>query len=48
MDIKSKPDPFKLDDATAPLTDEEVKKLRPAADVFAEKNIKLPPKPRKQ
>jgi uncharacterized protein (DUF4415 family) len=37
-----KPDPFLLDEETAPLTDEEIKRLRPAKEVFSELGIPLP------
>jgi uncharacterized protein (DUF4415 family) len=37
-----KPDPFLVDEETAPLTDEEIKHLRPAKEVFAELGIPVP------
>jgi uncharacterized protein (DUF4415 family) len=45
MASKPKPDPFKVDFETAPLTEDEVKKLRPAAEVFAELGVPLPAGP---
>ena len=37
-----KPDPYTIDDATAPLTDAEVKALRPAADALGELGVAVP------
>ena len=37
-----KPNPFLIDYETMPLTDEEIKKLRPAREVFAELGIPIP------
>ncbi|MEX0582651.1 MAG: BrnA antitoxin family protein, partial [Sneathiella sp.] len=39
-------DPFEVDEDTAPLTDAEVRKLRPATEVFAKHGVKMPPRPR--
>jgi uncharacterized protein (DUF4415 family) len=35
-------DPFLADYETAPLTDDEIKRIRPAKDVFAELGIPMP------
>lgn len=40
-----KPDPYMIDFETAPLTDEEIKRLRPAREVFTELGLPLPGKP---
>jgi len=45
MASSSKPDPYSIDFETAPLTDEEIKRLRPAREVFAELGIPLPSGP---
>ena len=45
MASNRKPDPYKVDFETAPLTDEEIKHLRPALEVFAERGIPLPKGP---
>lgn len=37
-----KPDPYLIDFETTPLTDEEIKELRPAREVFAELGIPMP------
>jgi len=37
-----KPNPYLIDYETMPLTDEEVKQLRPAREVFAELGIPMP------
>lgn len=37
-----KADPFLMDEETTPLTDAEIKKLRPAAALFKEKGLPLP------
>lgn len=37
-----KPNPYLIDYETMPLTDEEVKKLRPAREVFLELGIPMP------
>lgn len=37
-----KPNPYLIDYETMPLTDEEVKKLRPAREVFAELGMPMP------
>ncbi len=42
MGSSRKPDPYLVDEDTAPLTDEEIKRLRPANEVFAELGIPLP------
>ncbi|WP_339632488.1 BrnA antitoxin family protein [uncultured Sneathiella sp.] len=39
-------DPFRIDEETAPLTEAEVGKLRPAAEVFRKHGMKMPPRPR--
>ncbi|MCB1507453.1 MAG: BrnA antitoxin family protein [Hyphomicrobiaceae bacterium] len=39
---KKKPDPFLVDAETAPLTDEETGRLRPATDVFRELGLPAP------
>jgi uncharacterized protein (DUF4415 family) len=40
-----KPDPFMNDDENSPLTDDEVKRLRPATEVFKELGLPLPQGP---
>jgi len=46
MDYKvKKPDPYMIDDENRPLTDEEIKRLRPAGEVFAERGLPLPSGP---
>ena len=48
---KAKPDPYLIDEETQPLTDEEIARLRPASEVFAEMGLPLPKKrgrPRKK
>jgi uncharacterized protein (DUF4415 family) len=45
MASNRKPDPYRVDFETAPLTDEEIKHLRPALEVFAERGIPLPKGP---
>lgn len=45
MASSPKPDPYVIDFETAPLTDEEIKRLRPAREVFAELGIPLPSGP---
>lgn len=42
MASKHKPDPYSVDFETAPLTDEEIGRLRPAREVFAEHGLVLP------
>lgn len=42
---KKTPDPYRLDEDTAPLTDAEIKRLRPAAEVLAEQGAAFPRKP---
>jgi len=42
MGSSRKPDPYLIDEDTAPLTDEEIKRLRPAKEVFAEIGIPVP------
>lgn len=37
-----KPDPYLIDDENRPLTDEEIKELRPAREIFAELGIPIP------
>ncbi|MCB1481730.1 MAG: BrnA antitoxin family protein [Rhodobiaceae bacterium] len=37
-----KADPYRPDDETAPLTDEEVATLRPTPDIFAELGLEVP------
>ena len=46
MASSKKIDPFMVDTDTAPLTDDEVKTLRPAKDVFKDLGVPMPPKPR--
>jgi len=46
MASNPKPDPYKIDFETAPLTEEEIKKLRPARELFAELGIPMPSKGR--
>jgi uncharacterized protein (DUF4415 family) len=41
----SKPNPYRIDEDTAPLTDAELGGFRPAADVLAEEGIAFPRKP---
>ena len=41
-DVKTKPDPYLIDEDTPPLTDEEIARLRPAPEVFAEMGLPLP------
>jgi uncharacterized protein (DUF4415 family) len=41
----SKPNPFRIDEDTAPLTDAELGGLRPAAEILAEQGIAFPRKP---
>lgn len=36
------PDPYLIDDENRPLTDEEIKGLRPAREIFAERGIPFP------
>jgi len=43
-DTKAKPDPYLVDEDTSPLTDEEITRLRPAKEVFAEMGLPLPKK----
>ena len=45
MASSPKPDPYLIDFETAPLTDEEIKRLRPAREVFAELGVPLPSGP---
>ncbi len=45
MASEKKPDPFFVDEETAPLTAEEISALRPATEVFSEMGIE-PPRPR--
>jgi uncharacterized protein (DUF4415 family) len=45
MASSSKPDPYMIDFETAPLTEEEIKRLRPAREVFAELGLPLPSGP---
>lgn len=40
-----KPDPFMADDGNSPLTDEEIKRLRPAAEVFKDLGLSVPQGP---
>jgi uncharacterized protein (DUF4415 family) len=40
--VSRKPNPYLIDYETMPLTDEEIKKLRPAKEVFAELGIPMP------
>ena len=42
MASSRKPDPYLIDEDNAPLTDEEIKDLRPAKEVFAELGIPMP------
>lgn len=42
MASDKKADPFMVDEDTAPLTEDEIKKLRPAAALFKEKKRALP------
>jgi len=42
MASSKKPDPYLADQDSAPLTDAEVKRLRPAAEVFAKMGVPLP------
>jgi uncharacterized protein (DUF4415 family) len=37
-----KPDPYLIDEENRPLTDEEIKELRPSREVFAELGIPIP------
>jgi uncharacterized protein (DUF4415 family) len=39
---RRKPDPYLVDDDTAPLTDEEARHLRPAVEVFEEMGLPRP------
>lgn len=36
-------DPYLIDEETAPLSEEEIKQLRPAPDVFKELGLPIPP-----
>ena len=42
MASSRKPDPYLIDEDNAPLTDEEIKDLRPAKEVFTELGIPMP------
>lgn len=43
------PDPYLIDEDNFPLTDAEIKGLRPAREVFEERSIPLPPnRPRRE
>jgi uncharacterized protein (DUF4415 family) len=37
-----KPNPYLIDEENRPLTDEEIKELRPAREIFAELGIPIP------
>jgi uncharacterized protein (DUF4415 family) len=40
--VRKKPDPYMIDEENAPLTDEEIKTLRPAREFFAERGWEMP------
>ena len=43
-DTRTRPDPYLVDEENSPLTDEEIARLRPAGEVFAEMGLPLPKK----
>ena len=43
-DTRTRPDPYLVDEDNSPLTEEEIARLRPAREVFAEMGLPLPKK----
>ncbi len=43
--VSRRPNPFLIDNENAPLTDDEVKRLRPAPEVFRELRLPIPQGP---